>query len=76
MSLPFPKPGGGDELDLLRETVEVQARTIRYLLTNYDALLRKVEREEGAEPAAARHAPPQPPQPQPPQPEGEAPQEG
>lgn len=37
---PLPPPGAG--IDLLRETVEVQARTIRYLLANYEALLRKV----------------------------------
>lgn len=41
---PLPPPGAG--IELLRETVEVQARTIRYLLTNYEALLRKVERDE------------------------------
>ena len=34
------------EIEQLRETVEVQARTIRHLLANYDALLKKVEAEQ------------------------------
>jgi enamine deaminase RidA (YjgF/YER057c/UK114 family) len=41
-------PGGGglsNALQLCRDTVETQARTIRYLLSNYEGLLRKVERE-------------------------------
>jgi enamine deaminase RidA (YjgF/YER057c/UK114 family) len=37
--------GVNSALDQLRETVEVQNRTIRYLLSNYESLLRKVERE-------------------------------
>lgn len=40
------KPTPIDEIDQLRETVEVQARTIRYLLSNYEALLKKVEKED------------------------------
>jgi enamine deaminase RidA (YjgF/YER057c/UK114 family) len=43
---PFPPPGDGP-LDQMRETIEMQNRTIRYLLANYDDLLRKVEREHG-----------------------------
>lgn len=63
-SWPPPQPCGSDEVEQLRETVAVQARTIRYLLANYDALLRKVEREEPeehAQPAAQPPAPAQPP---------------
>lgn len=41
---PLPPPNAG--IELLRDTVEVQARTIRYLLANYEALLRKVEHDE------------------------------
>jgi hypothetical protein len=43
---PHRPPNGDDTIERLRETVEVQARTIRYLLSNYEALLRKVERGE------------------------------
>lgn len=42
---PTPSPDAG--IDQLRETVEVQARTIRYLLANYEALLRKVGHGDG-----------------------------
>lgn len=45
--LPSSSSQGIDQIDQLRETVETQARVIRYLLANYDALLKKVEREEG-----------------------------
>lgn len=41
---PQPPPPGA--LELCQETVETQARTIRLLLSNYDALLRKVEHED------------------------------
>lgn len=40
---PMPPPGAG--IEIMRDTIEVQARTIRYLLSNYEALLRKVERD-------------------------------
>lgn len=42
---PFPKPNPSDmplaqiELEQLRETAEVQSRTIRFLLSNWDALV-------------------------------------
>lgn len=36
-------------IETMRETIETQARTIRYLLTNYQMLLDKVEGEEEAE---------------------------
>lgn len=39
------------ELDLYRETVETQARTIKYLLANYEALLRKVGYDRSLAPA-------------------------
>lgn len=41
---PKPQPDP-DENKLCQDTVDIQARTIRYLLSNYEALLRKVERE-------------------------------
>lgn len=49
MSVAFQTPAQPDRIDeveQLRETVETQARVIRYLLSNYDALLKKVERED------------------------------
>lgn len=50
MTQPMPKPPTvppGAAVEQLRETVEVQARTIRYLLANYEALLRKVGHGDG-----------------------------
>lgn len=38
--LPPPPPS----IEQMRETIEVQARTIRYLLQNYEQLLLKIER--------------------------------
>lgn len=49
-----PTPEPPPEVDViaqLRDTVETQARTIRYLLANYNDLLAKVEAEEQPEPA-------------------------
>lgn len=47
------QPVGPPELDLCRDTVETQARTIRHLLANYEALLRKVEQDSSGGPALA-----------------------
>lgn len=41
---PHP-PHHSEEIEQLRETVETQARTIRLLLANYEALLDKVSPE-------------------------------
>lgn len=45
MTVPFPPPPVPEAIEQLRETVEVQNRTIRYLLQNYENLLRKIESE-------------------------------
>lgn len=50
MSVAFANPPPQQGIDIVRqlqETVETQARTIRYLLSNYEALLRKVQGESG-----------------------------
>ena len=48
---PQPKPPHHqEELEQLREIVEVQNRTIRHLLENYNALLDKVEKEHDGGP--------------------------
>lgn len=55
---PPPRPPGPmppefeDYIGQLRETIDVQARTIRFLLSNYEHLLRKVEKHEGEEDVA------------------------
>lgn len=43
---PCPPDKDEDRHGHLQDIIETQARTIRYLLSNYEALLRKVERGE------------------------------